>query len=62
MRGRADDAGPNEPIYQPSDLVEDVLDLLEQSGCPAAVNDQVVKLIEAREFSPGGPRYEPPRE
>ena len=60
MKGRADDAGPDEPICGPSELVDAVLALLEEAGTPTEMNDAVVKLIEAWEYSEQGPRYEPP--
>ena len=45
MKTRPDDAGPNEPVPMPSELVDAVLGLLEAAGCPVAVNDQIVSLI-----------------
>lgn len=51
MKGRADDAGPNDPIIQPSKLVEGILALLEETGVPSEINDQVVKIIEEWEYS-----------
>lgn len=39
-------ASPDEPAYQPSDLVTAVLGLLEDADCPSSVNDQIVALIE----------------
>jgi hypothetical protein len=51
MKGRADDAGPNYPDFLSSKLVESVLALLEECGAPTEVNDQVVKIIEAWEYS-----------
>lgn len=51
MRSRPDDAGPNDPVFVPSDLVDAVLGLLEGAGCPAEVNDQIVQLIESWEAS-----------
>ncbi len=46
MRGRADDAGQNDPGPMPSKLVDGVLALLEEAGVPTATNDQIAKLIE----------------
>lgn len=43
---RADDAGPNEKVVAPSDLVEGVLGLLEEAGVPTEINDKIVNLIE----------------
>lgn len=51
MRSRPDDAGPNEPVVGPSRLAEGVLALLEEAGCPQDVCDQVVRLVEAWEYS-----------
>lgn len=50
MRARHDDGGPDDPIHGPSQLVEDVLRLLEEANCPTAINDQIVKLIEEWEL------------
>lgn len=49
MRSRPDDAGPNEPIFQPSPLVERLLGLLEGAGAPQGVCDEVVTAIERLE-------------
>ena len=49
MRGQADDAGPDLPLYGESKLVESVLAILEEAGCPTPVNHQIVMLIEAWE-------------
>ena len=51
MRVRADHAGPNEPDYDPSPLVDGVLGLLEEVRVPYEICDKVVKLIEAWEAS-----------
>lgn len=51
MKGRADDAGPDDPVVNASPLVDGVLALLEEAGAPKEVNDQVVKIIETWEFS-----------
>jgi hypothetical protein len=59
MRGRADDAGPDDPVVGPSKLAEDVLAILEDAGCPEDVNDQIVRLIEEWEYSLLPPQQEP---
>lgn len=51
MKGRSDDAGPDEPIVAPSKLVENILALLEEAGTPTTLNDAVVNLIETWEYS-----------
>lgn len=51
MRGRADDAGPDEPLYGPSKLEEKILFLLEEAGAPQELNDKISKLIEEWELS-----------
>lgn len=51
MKGRADDAGPSDPVCDASPLVDGVLALLENAGTPAQLNDAVVKLIEEWEHS-----------
>lgn len=51
MKGRADDAGPNDPIIDASPLVDSVLALLEEAGAPTELNDQIVRLIQTWEYS-----------
>jgi hypothetical protein len=50
MKGRADDAGPNDPIINASPLVDGILALLEEAGCPTELNDEIVRLVEKWEY------------
>lgn len=43
----------NDHVPVPSKLVEDVLGLLEEAGCPTNINDQIATLIEAWESERG---------
>lgn len=54
MLSRPDDAGPRDCFIgppMPSNLVDSVLALLEEAGCPIEVKDRIVKLIEEWEYS-----------
>jgi hypothetical protein len=61
MRGRADDAGPNIPDPAISPLADAILALLEEAGAPTELNNQVVRLVEAWEYSllPAEPPEQP---
>lgn len=50
MTFRADDSGTNDPVYDPSPLVEAVLGHLEENNVPHHCCDAVCKLIEAKEM------------
>lgn len=58
MKGRADDAGPDAPVYGPSKLVESIIVPLEEAGAPESLTDAVVKLIEEWEWSQNHPHAE----
>lgn len=49
MNSRPDDSGPDDVDYVPSDLVEDVLMILEEAGMPETLTDKIVELIEGWE-------------
>jgi hypothetical protein len=43
--------GPDDPVRGPSELVEEILGVLENASVPQEINDQIVKLIESWERS-----------
>lgn len=51
MRGRADDAGPNEPVCDASPLVDKLLALLEEAGVATEINDAIVRLVQKWEYA-----------
>ncbi len=51
MKARYDDGGPDFPEHDMSPLVEKLLCVIEESGMPQALCDQIVAMVEKWEFS-----------